>query len=128
MAAMAACPARSDPSSPEGAYQAFVAATRRHDTASAYALLSSATRAVAAERSRAVSAASGGAIKDDPAAVLLQSGIRPEAGAVKVVALDGGVASLVVETPSGRSPVTLVREDGGWHLDLVQQLRGTQAP
>ncbi|MEW6430558.1 MAG: hypothetical protein AB1730_03525 [Myxococcota bacterium] len=101
---------------PEAAYNAFAVALRRGDTKAAYAALSKSTRALVEARSKTLSEASQGMVKDEPALMLFQSGTRPgPLGEVKVVEQSADRAVLEV---SG-TRVTMVKEDGGrWVVDL----------
>ena len=110
---------RPAPRTPVAGYRAFAEAVRKSDARAAWAALSRPTRAAAEARAHAISAASGGVIKDDPALMIFQSGTRAApAGEVSVVQSDGGAAVLEVATPAGPRRVAMVRDGEEWLVDL----------
>ncbi len=126
--ALGAC-ARAPSDSPEAAYRAFAEALRRGDGRTAYAALSSATRERVEARTRAVSEASQGLVKNDPALVFFQSGTRPgPLGELTRVSADDAQAVLEVAGASGPQEVKLVRESGRWLVDLSDPLARRELP
>ncbi len=110
---------RPGPRTPEAGYRVFAEAVRKGDTHAAWTALSRPTRAAVEARAHAISAASGGLIKDDPALMLFQSGTRPApAGEVTLVQSDGGTAVLEVAGPSGPRRIAMVRDGEAWLVDL----------
>lgn len=119
--------ARAPADSPEAAWRAFAIAVRKGDARGAYAALSPATREKIEARARAIAAASGGVIKNEPALMFFQSGTRPAPmGDVKRLSADDAVAVLEVGVPGGSQQVKLVRDSGRWLVDLsdTPELRG----
>lgn len=116
---------------PENGYRAFAEALRLGDARTAWAALSPATQQLAKVRSKAISEASGGVIKDEPALILLQSGMRPRTepdgsmGLVKLVSTDGGTAVLEVTSGATTQHITMVRVAARWAVDLCDILRDT---
>jgi hypothetical protein len=108
--------ARPPPSSPQAAYEAFATALRRGDARTAYASLSRSTQDAMTARSRAISEASGGVVRDEPALAMFQSGTRPAPlGEVTLVEESAGRA--VLEVSGVR--VRMIQDDGGrWAVDL----------
>jgi hypothetical protein len=114
------------PHTPEAGYRAFAEALRRGDSRTAWSSLSSASRAVVEARSKAISEASKGVIKDDPALMLLQSGTRPApVGQVKLLGSDGGTAVLEVTSGAVVQQVQMVRDGDLWVVELSDILRET---
>jgi hypothetical protein len=117
--------------SPEAAWKRFSDALRAGDTKTAWDSLSKDSKAAMAARAKAVSDASRGAdpdagpvIRDDPQAMLFQSGVRPqEAGAAKVVGSTATTATLEVTTGGVTEQVRLVKEGASWQVDLSESLR-----
>lgn len=125
---LGAC-AREPAGSPEAAYRAFAEALRRGDGRTAYAALTPATKAKIEARSKEVSQASGGLVKDDPALIFFQSGTPPgPIGQVKRVSGDDAVAVLEVAGAQGPQRVKLVHETGRWLVDLSESLERRDAP
>ncbi len=116
--ATAACRS-ANPPGPEEAYQGFIDALRRNEVNRAFAYLSKDTRALATKRAAALRAATRGAVEENPAEILLQSGIRPELESAKMVESDGGRALLFVTISTGQHRVALVKEDGTWKVDFT---------
>jgi hypothetical protein len=114
---------RSRADSPGDAYSAFSKAVQRGDSKAAYAALSQTTRQALEARAKEVSDASGGAIKDDPAALAFSSAPRPDPlTEVKLVQQSGDRAVLAVSGGARYQKVVMVRENGGWKVDLSDKL------
>ncbi len=115
-------PPRAD--SPELAYLMFVEAIRRGESKKAWEALSPATRAAIEARSKEISAASAGVIKDDPALLVLQSGVRPQpAGEVKLLQSDGRAAVVEVSIGTQKQQVKLVKDEQRWTIDLAEAFK-----
>jgi type IV secretory pathway VirB6-like protein len=111
------CEAPAAAAGPETAFSAFSDALRRGDARTAYDALSSSTHTAVEARARAISEASKGVIKNEPAALVFQSGVKPQAaGEVKLVRQDDASAVLAVGSPP--SEVHLLKENGRWVVDL----------
>ena len=112
---------RPAPRTPEAGYRAFADAVRRGESKPAWAALSKGTQSRLEARSKAISEASKGLIRDEPALMLLQSGIRPAPSqeiTVKTVTSDGGTATLEVAGNSGTQQITMIRDGDRWLVDL----------
>ena len=108
----------------ELAYRAFAEAVRRGDSTAAWAALSQRTRRLMEAKSKAVSDASRGVVKDEPALMLFQSGTRPPpAGDVKIVESDGGTAVIEVSVDGQAHHLVMVRESDRWVVDLFDVLQ-----
>ncbi len=126
-----ACTNHPPADTPEAAWKRFSDALRVGDTKTAWASLSTQTKQAMAERSKAVSEASRGAdpdagpvIRDDPQAMLFQSGVRPkEAEKAKVVSSTSTTAMLDVTSGGVTQQVRLVKEGDSWQVDLSETLR-----
>jgi hypothetical protein len=119
---------RPQPRTPEAGYTIFLEALRKGDARGAWSQLSRSSQLVVEARAKLVSDASrqadgGVLIKNDPAAMLFQSGMRvtPPAS-VTVTANDGGAAML--EVGSGQQ-IAMVREGERWLVDLSATLGDT---
>jgi len=118
-ALLAGCAPRDPP--PDAVYRAFARATADHDAEAAWALLSASTRrwleagaAAAAARAPGVVAAAGPRLLLGDAA----SGVRP-VKEIEILRQDGEQALLrVVDAGGAAAQVTLVREGGGWRLEI----------
>jgi len=105
--------------SPADAYLSFSRAVQRGDAKAAYALLSSRTQQKLAARTKEISAASGMAIKDDPAALAFSGAPRPDPlNEVKLVGQDGDRATLEVKAGGRSEQITMLKETSGWKVDL----------
>ncbi len=114
---------RSRADSPVDAYTAFSKAVQRGDSKAAYASLSQATQKVLEARAKEISSASGGAIKDDPAALAFSTAPRPDPlTEVKLVQQNGDRAVLAVSAGARYQKVGMVHENGGWKVDLSEKL------
>ncbi len=120
-AAIAILPACQRDLPPDATYRALVRAMADRDEAGAWDLLSAATRARLEEKARIAAAAAPGVVP--PRAASLLSGDAPLAvlppTAITVVQVASDRAVLRVEAPgSPTRDVVLVRERGGWRVDL----------
>ncbi len=119
---------RPQPRTPEAGYAIFIEALRKGDARGAWAQLSRPTQVAMEARAKVVSEASrladgGVLIKNDPAAMLFQSGTRVgPLGALTVTSNDGGAAQLDV---GAGQPVAMVREGTRWLVDLSATLGDT---
>ena len=114
-----ACQFSSNRAPEELGYRVFVEAVQRGDLAAAWGSLSEKTRHLMEARAKAVADASKGAVKEEPALMLFQSGIRPApAGDVKVLESDGGTAVIEVNARGVSHHIVMVRESGRWVVDL----------
>ena len=109
---------REPANSPEAAYRAFIEAVQKGDTRKAWQSLSPATRQKVEERSKAISEASKGAVRDEPELLLFQ-GTRPgPLGDITQLTADDTSAVLKVASASGAREVKLVKDSGKWLIDL----------
>jgi hypothetical protein len=119
--ALAACAPRDPP--PDAVYRAFARATSERDAAAAWDLLSERTRAWLDARARAAAARAPGLVPANAQRLLLgdaAGGVRP-ARVIEVVRRGEERAELRVTDASGAAvEVALVRERGGWRLDLPE--------
>lgn len=123
--ALAAC-SRPRWDRPDEAYQAFSAALRKNELKVAWDALSTETRKAMEERSRAVSAASGGSVKDEPMLMFFASGYKPlPQGDLKVAKEEGQIA--VVEVALGDGGMTgsqrMIKEGDRWAVDLTEAFK-----
>ncbi len=110
--------------SPVDAYTSFTRAVHKGDYKAAYANLASPTQRLLAERTHEVSRASAGAIRDDPAALTFSAAPRPEPlTEVKLVTQDAGRATLIASSSNASAEILIVREAGGWKVDLTQAIQ-----
>ena len=112
-------------STPDGAYALLVGAVKKGDYKVAWDALSEASKRAIEERSKALAAASGGALEDDPQALFFGSGEQPQpAQKIEVVREEGEVAVISV-TPDEGPPrdLRMVKESGGWKLDVSDLLK-----
>jgi hypothetical protein len=120
---LAACERSSaKPVTPEATYRQFAEALRGHDPKLAWEHLSPSTKAAAEARVKAVAAASGGLVRDEPMLVVFQSGVLPEPniGEISTVTKEDNTVVLEVGVPTHRQQVTLVKDpvSGAWSVDL----------
>ena len=126
---LAGCRAdRSD--NPADAYRLFSSALKRSDVNGAWDSLSVETRALLEQKSKAVSAASKGAIKDEPKMLTFVSGVKIQPiGEVTVRSIEGAVAVLEVKDPGGKREQKMVKAGNRWYVDLTDSLKeGAAAP
>ena len=120
--ALAACD-KPRGSSPVDAYTSFSKAAQHGDYKAAYAALSQPTQKRLAARSKEISSASGGAIKDDPAALAFSGTTRPEPlTEVKLVREDADRCVLAAAARGSSQQVVMVREQEGWKVDLTEKM------
>ncbi len=119
---------RSD--TPDDAYRLFSSALKRSDATTAWDLLSPQTRAALEKKSKAISEASKGAIKDEPKLMTFISGVKVQPiGNVTVLKTDGSIAMLEVEDAAGKREQKMVKVDNRWYVDLTDSLNsGAAAP
>lgn len=118
----AACrPPAPPPDTAEGAYRSFNAALQRGNDEAAWKALSSATQKAMEARAKAIAEASKGAVQDDPRALLFQGRPGVITGLTQL-GTDGGVTVLEVATASGTREVKMVKDSGGWFVDLTENL------
>ena len=104
----------------EQTLQGFSDAIRKGDSAAAFALLSKESRALAEQRATAISAASGGMIKNEPMAMMSQTGFKTAADfTVKAVEVSESATVFEVSRESGVHSVRLLKQDGRWLIDLT---------
>ena len=122
---------RSDRSdTPDEAYRLFSSAIKRSDVNAAWDCLSVETRKLLEQKSKAISEASKGAIKDEPKMLTFVSGVKVQPiGEVTVLKTDGAVAMLEVNDASGKREQKMVKVDNRWYVDLTDSLKsGAAAP
>jgi len=110
---------------PTAAYESFARAIQKGDYEVAWSALSAGTQKTLSDRAREISAASGGSVKDDPAALFFAQGARaPLVSEIKLVREEGDGAVLAV-TAAGDATreVRMVKERGGWRIDSEPALR-----
>lgn len=106
---------------PEAAYASFARAVQRGEYQVAYQALSAETRQAIAVRSREISQASGGALKDDPAVLAFASGVKPTpVSEVKVVKREDQVATVAVTAGGATQQQRMVKEGEQWKVDLSE--------
>lgn len=117
--ALGACQ-RAPAGTPQAAFLAFSDALHEGDTAVAYEALSQATRTAIEGRAKAIAAASQGTIKEEPALMLFQAGVKPmPVGEVKVVQADDRSAELEVTVGGTQQRVKLVKDGQRWMINLA---------
>jgi hypothetical protein len=105
------------------AYISFSKAVQRGDSKAAYATLSQETQKKLAAKAKEVSAASGGAIKDDPPALVFSGAPRSDSlTEVKLLRQSGDRAVLAVSGGGRSYEVEMVREHNGWKVDLTDKM------
>ncbi len=105
--------------SPVSAYQSFLRALAKGEAELAYSALSSDTRALLAKRAEEISAASGGSVRNDPAAIFFVNAAKsPAVREVTLVSQTGDQAVVSVVAGGKASPVRMVKEAGGWRIEL----------
>ena len=125
---LAAFSSRCQPATPADepvkTYLDFVRAVRKRELTQAYAGLSTETRALLEKRAQELSAASGGALKADPMSLFFSApGPAGDVSEVKLLEIQGNRATLSARSAEQTQTVTLVKEAGGWKVDLTQALR-----
>lgn len=108
---------------PVGAYLGFQKAAQGRNAQSAFAALSSATKEVTRQRSKAISIASGGVIKDDPISMVMTPPLRrSETAKPRVSKIEKDTAWVLIDENGRPSEVKLVLEQGKWKIDLTRWL------
>jgi hypothetical protein len=110
---------RPDFTRPVESYLSLTRALQKGDAQTAWNGLSHNTQRILEERSKQISTESGGAVREDPAALFFGAGYeRKPVKEVKILREEGNEATLSV-VPEQGSPheVRMVREDGRWKLD-----------
>ena len=114
--------------SPEAAYRSFIDAVQKGNTRKAWNALSSATRKKVEARSKAISEASKGVVRDEPEQLLFQ-GTRPgPLGEVTQLKADESSALLRVASATGAREVKLVKDSGSWFIDLSDSIPNPPPP
>ena len=114
---------------PVNAYRSFHAAAQAaaqdpRKAAAAFATLSEPTRKALEARASAASEASGGALRNEPAALLFANAkVAPGVPDVQLVREEGDAATVRVASSAGTREVRMVRESAGWRVDLTDSLR-----
>jgi hypothetical protein len=120
--ALAACAPRDTP--PDAVYRAFARAASERDAAAAWPLLSARTRAWLDARARAAAAEAPGLLSPSGQRLLFGDAAA-RARPLKEIAVlrsDAGRAELRVADAGGAvAEVVLVREGGGWRIDLPER-------
>src|ERR671919_2938370 len=100
---------------PEAAYASLARAAQKGEHELAWGALSQASRQKLEQRAKLLAAASGGALRDDPQALVF--GSVPPAQPVeeiKVLRKDDRVAVLAIMGGGTSREVRMVKEEGGW--------------
>ncbi len=127
--AICACDRRELRAPEEVGYRAFAEAVRRSDAPTAWGAVSLKTKSLMEARANAISEASKGGVKSDPALMMFQSGTHgPALEGVKVLESDGGVAVLEVNAAGETHRIHMVRESGRWVVDLSDIFREANQP
>ncbi len=124
LALLAAAPACQRDLPPDAAYRALVRAMADRDEEAAWELLSAGTQARLVERAKVAAAAAPGVVTAGARAMLAGDAPLAVLPPTSIVVLQAGPekAVLRVEAPgSGPRDVLLLRERGGWRVDLPAQ-------
>ena len=110
---------------PLDAYRSIARAVQKGEANVAWGALSEGSRNILEQRARAISADSGGAVGEDARMLFFGSGVQPPmAQELALVSQEGDVALLSVKPEEGPArEVRMVREAGGWKLDVSQLLK-----
>jgi hypothetical protein len=109
---------------PDEAYKSFSAALRKGELQVAWDDLSSDTRKAVQAKSKEVSTASGGAVKDDPMLMFFASGYKPlPQGDVKVTSEESQSAIVEVAVGSASESQRMTREGVRWTVDLTDAFK-----
>jgi hypothetical protein len=121
--ALAGCHAQQ---SPDDTFRAFTLAVISHQIDAAWELISKDSQeAMTQATAAAVARAPKGSIPSDPKSFLFGEDVqlaRPVRD-IKVLDQNDKLAHLEIATDDGKHNVTLVRENGGWKLDLTEGLK-----
>jgi len=105
---------------PVSAYQSFLRALSKGEAELAYSALSAPTRELLAARAKQISEASGGSVRNDPAAIFFVNAAKaPPVTDLKVVSQEGEQATLAIAAGGKTHQVRMVREGGAWRIDLA---------
>ncbi len=105
------------------AYLAFNAAAQEGEAKVAWGLLSEPSRKLLEQKAEAVKQAADGAVAPDPAAIFFSQTARTAAvSEVKLIKDDGPRVELSVKTGEETASVWMVRETGGWRVDVASAL------
>jgi hypothetical protein len=120
---LAACHAQQ---SPDDTFRAFTLAVISHQTDAAWELISKDSQeAMTQATAAAVAKAPKGSIPTDPKSFLFGEDVelaRPVRD-IRVLDQNDKVAHLEVTSDDGKHDITMVRENGGWKLDLTEGLK-----
>ncbi|MGA9524617.1 MAG: hypothetical protein WBV82_24380 [Myxococcaceae bacterium] len=121
---------RPDFTRPESAYISLARALQKGDVKTAWNAVSTGTRTRLEERAKAISAGSGGSLREEPAALFFGgSEVARPLKEVKLLREEGNVATLSVVPEDGPPrEVRMVKEKDGWKLDVSQDLQEQVAP
>lgn len=109
---------------PEAAYSSFSQALQRGEYQLAYQALSSESRRALESRSKQISAASGGAVRDEPWLLAFATGAKPRPlTSVKVVSQDERSAVISAAADEQTAQVRMVKEGDRWRVDLSETLK-----
>ncbi len=117
LALVAGCHSAQD-ESPEAAYRAFASAANKGDDAVAFARLTSASQQALRARLAGLSAASGGSLREDAAAIVFRAGRGAPITGVQVLKKEQDRATVAVSTGEQTREVTLRREGGEWRVEF----------
>ena len=115
---------------PDDAYRLFASALKHSDVNTAWDSLSVETRTLLEQKSKAISEASKGAIKDEPKMLTFVSGVKIQPITdVKVLKTEGAICLLEVTDATGKREQKMVKVDNRWYVDLIDSLKsGAAAP
>jgi hypothetical protein len=121
---------RPDFSRPVEAYLSLARALQKGDAKTAWNAVSTPTRERLEKRAKEISAGSGGALREEPAALFFGASYdRRPVKEVKLLREEGNVAILSVVPDEGPPrEVRMVKEEDGWKLDASQDLQEQVAP
>jgi hypothetical protein len=110
---------------PDEAYKAFSQALRKGEVQAAYGALSADTKKVIEARSKAVSEASGGSVKDEPMLMVFASGYKPlPQGDLKVLKEEGQSAVVEIAFDGGATQTQLMTKEGDrWTVNLTEAFK-----
>lgn len=111
---------------PDEAYRAFSSAVRKGEVKTAWDALSTETRKAMEARSKQVSEASGGSVKDEPMLMFFASGYKPlPQGDLKVAKEEGQSAVVEVSIADGGATQSqrMIKEGDRWAVDLTEAFK-----
>jgi hypothetical protein len=122
---LGACARPPSVETPVSAYKQFAEALRRGDDPKLiWNLLSTSTQEMLKARSKEISAASEGMIRDEPVLMLVQTGVKPlPIGEIKLIDEQPTSARLEVMGQNGPEQLTMLREADRWRVDLSEVLK-----